>query len=309
MRNQTLFTILFILVAYVASAQERYFDERYVYTQSFMFPVLINPGAIGESGDHELLFNYRNNWASFEDAPKTVTFSYNGALGNRVGFGAALLKDSYGALETTKGQVGFSYSIESMTNRLGFGITTEYIQHRIGGGLSGVDLQDPTILRRLDGAQFFDISVGVSGLYDGTVSYGLVFPSLVSSRLSDAVEGGDDNDLGFILHAGYDYHAVGNGIHIIPSVFVKKLRNVPTHVDVNMRLNFLDEKLTSGVTYRVGADKLLGFLIGTKIDKVGFYYSYNISNEEVQVYNSGTHEITFSLNLSNAKQETGMDIK
>ncbi len=117
-----------------------------------------------------------------------------------------------------------SYTIDSPTNKLGFGLNTEYIQHRLGGGALGgnIDPTDETILRRLDGAQFFDLSVGVHGLYDDKVSYGVSFPSLLSSRISDEVPGGDETEreIGLILYGGYDYHSVANGIHIIPSIMV-----------------------------------------------------------------------------------------
>ncbi len=312
MKNQVLVTLALVIMSFMASAQERYFDERYVSAQSFMFPVLVNPGAIGASGDHEILFNYRNNWSSFEGSPTTIQFNYNGNLGNRVGFGAGLFRDSFGELETTKGLIGFSYTIDSPTNKLGFGLNTEYIQHRLGGGaLVGVDPDDETILRRLDGAQFFDLSVGVHGVYNEKVTYGVSFPSLLSSRVSDEVPGDDsiDQEIGMILYGGYDYHSVGNGIHIIPSVMIKKLNQVPTHVDLNVTLNFLDEKLISGVNYTLGADERLGFLIGTRIDNVGFNYSYNISNTEFQTYNNGAHEITLSVNLSSQKNIVNMDSK
>lgn len=309
MKNQVLFTLAMVIMSFVVSAQERYFDERYVSSQSFMFPVLVNPGAIGASGDHELLFNYRNNWSSFEGSPTTIHFNYNGNLGNRVGFGAGLFRDSFGELETTKGLIGFSYTIDSPTNTLGFGLNTEYIQHRLGGGaLVGVDPGDETILRRLDGAQFFDLSVGVHGVYNDKVTYGVSFPSLLSSRVSDEVQGTEEfeREIGMILYGGYDYHSVENGIHIIPSIMIKKLNQVPTHVDLNVMMKFLDEKLVSGVNYSLGADQRLGFLIGTKIDNVGFNYSYNISNTEFQSYNNGAHEITLSVNLSSKKNTVNM---
>lgn len=309
MKNQVLFTLALVIMSFMASAQERYFDERYISAQSFMFPVLVNPGAIGVSGDHELLFNYRNSWSSFEGSPSTIHFNYNGNLGNRVGFGAGLFRDSFGELETTKGLIGFSYTIDSPTNKLGFGLNTEYVQHRLGGGaLDGVDATDEVILRRLDGAQFFDISVGVHGVYDEKVTYGVSFPSLVSSRVSEDVPGEEtEREIGMILYGGYDYHSVGSGIHIIPSITIKKLNQVPTHVDLNMMFNFLEEKLVSGVNYTLGGEKRLGFLLGTKIDNVGFNYSYNISNTEFQKYNNGAHEITLSLNLSAKKKMINLE--
>ena len=94
------------------NGQSRYFDERYIYSQHNINPSLINAGAIGANDYQELFVNYRNTWAGFEDSPKTILIAYNGPVGNRLGFGAQLLNDSYANLNTTKGQVGLSYTIE-----------------------------------------------------------------------------------------------------------------------------------------------------------------------------------------------------
>lgn len=292
--------ILVMAFAVSLSAQGRYFDERYVSTQTQLFPVLINPGAIGATGDHQVVLNYRNNWSSFEGSPSTLTFSYDGDLGNKLSFGAQLLRDQYAALEMTKGLVGFAYAIESPTNKVSFGLSAEYIQNSLKSDLDGVDLQDPEVLKALDGSQYFDVSFGVHGRYNENVMYGVSLPSLLSSKISDSNNSdNEDKNFGFIFYGGYDYHSVANGLHIIPSIFIKQLNNTPTHIDLNVRFSFLEERLTSGIGYTVGADNRLGFLIGTKIDKAGFYYSYNISNNEFQSYNNGAHEISIGINLSN----------
>jgi hypothetical protein len=57
------------------SAQVRLHSERGIFTQANEHPILINPGYTGFRGNHELLVNYRNTWASFPGAPSTFTFS------------------------------------------------------------------------------------------------------------------------------------------------------------------------------------------------------------------------------------------
>ena len=55
------------------SAQNRYFDERYVLT--FLFQSGIGqPGAVAQHGGQQLMVNYRNTWSTFPGGPKTVTF-------------------------------------------------------------------------------------------------------------------------------------------------------------------------------------------------------------------------------------------
>lgn len=276
---------------------QRYFDERYISTHSFLNPVLFNVGATAFHGNQELLVNYRNKWSTFDEAPKTITLGYDGVLIDRLGIGAMFLQDNFGSLKTSKGQLSLSYNIESAENKISFGLATEYIQHglnSVGSGNEIFDFNDPLYKLKSEGASFLDVSFGVYGKYQNTFTYGISLPSLISSRLDD---GGDNpRDLGFIVNLGYEVKS-STGISIEPSIIVKKLNRVPTHIDLNARLGFLDDKFTSGVSYTIGADKRLGFLIGFAIDKLDFYYSYNTSMQEFQDYNNGSHELTAKLRI------------
>lgn len=307
-----LIVIVFGSVASEAQSQQRYFDERYIYSQNFIYPVLVNPGATGIQDYQQLILNYRNTWATFEGAPKTITLNFNGPIGNRLGFGAQLFRDSFGALETSKGMLSLSYTIDSENNRLGFGLSTEYIQHIVSGSALNneiVDVEDPTLLQRLDGNQFFDASFGVYGIYDESFKYGVSFPSLISSKIN--IEDGDpgERDLGYIAHFAYSTRANNSDIGLEPSIFIKSLNNIPTHVDLNLKATFLDDQFTGAVGYTLGADKRIGFLLGAAVDNLNFYYSYNISTRAFQDYNNGAHElsVSFSFNKDKNKGNTAED--
>lgn len=288
-------------------SQSRYLDERYIFTQHFINPILVNAGSTGMHGGHQILVNYRNNWSSFPGSPKTITLSYDGEVADRLGFGAMFLQDTYGALRISKGQISFAYQIKSDVNQLGMGISTEYISHGITGGLNGIDPTDAEVIRRLNGTQFFDLSFGLFGMYDDKLSYGVAVPSLISSSISD--DKTQDRELGFIFNVGYKIHSQTTGINIEPSLFVKQLNTVPTHVDLNLKLGFLEDKFSGGVTYTIGADKRLGFLLGAAIDKLDLFYSYNISTHQFQEFNNGAHEITLRLKLGNGMPSKPMMTK
>ena len=66
----------------------------------------------------------------------------------------------------------------------------------------------------------------------------------------------------------------------------------------------MDDKFTSGISYVVGADQRLGFLIGFAIDKLNLYYSYNTSMREFQDYNNGSHEISVKLRLKGGEKKS-----
>jgi type IX secretion system PorP/SprF family membrane protein len=296
------FVVLCVNIA--LHAQSRYFDERYVYTHSFFNPVLVNPGATGAHGSHKLLLNYRNKWSGFTGSPKSVTLSYDGLLADRLGMGILVFQDNFGALQTTKGQASFAYIIESDVNKIGFGLSAEYVKHGLNNYNASVP-QDPdgVIDQRREGIEYMDASFGIHGKYDNRFTYGIALPSLISSRIDNTV-GTYERELGFILNLGYKAMSSTSGISLEPSIMLKKLNQVPTHVDLNMRLGFLEDKLSGGVTYRLGADNMLGFMLGVNVERIGFYYGYGVSSQPVQDYNNGAHELTAVISLgTKAKQE------
>jgi len=293
-------TVLFIFTTIYLFSQARYFDERYITTQAYINPVLVNPGAVGNGDFHRLIGNYRSNWSSFPGSPKSYWLSYDGSVGNRIGLGGLILSDTSGDLKTTKGQGTISYTIDSPTNKLGFGLSGEFIQHSLNGSalsnpLNGID--DPEIANRLDGVQFFDVSFGIYGLYNNNITYGLVLPSLVSSRLDESNNSTFENEFGYIAHVGYLWDVDGYDMKLEPSIFIKQLNYVPLHIDLNLIGRFLDDKLLGGISYTIGADERFGFSIGTRIDALNFTYSYNVSRNQFQSYNNGGHEFSFKVDI------------
>lgn len=305
--------IIFLLLGFIyigaLSAQERYFDERYVYTQNHLYPVLINPGAAGFNDDHEVLFNYNNRWSSFEGSPKTFTFSYNGLVADKLGLGAIIMKDSYGPLEMTKGQLSLSYGIKTAKNNIRVGMSGEYISHKLSSGaLENLAPDDFKIFERLDGSQFFDVTFGLMGEFEDKLSYGIVFPSIVNSRIDDDITSTFKREFSYIINVGYKLEVPTYDFKVFPSIFVKKLNGVPGHIDLNLLFRFLDDKLAGGITYSVGGENRIGFLVGTSVNKIDFNYTYNVSNNNFQHYNNGSHEISVGLRLSRSKEKVKNDL-
>lgn len=304
MKNIYLAFLLLFGTASVLSGQSRLFGERSAFTQYHLTPFLLHPGATGQNDYSQVVGVYRNAWASFPGSPKTFAFGFDGAIGNRIGIGVIGMSDSYAAFGTTKGVLNLSYTIESPKNKLGFGISGEYVQNRLNtDGVTGVDFTDPEIVERLDGYSFFDVSLGIYGLYDGKIIYGLTVPSAISQKLSGDGDS-QGREIGYIASLGYRMAIPDKDIVFEPSIYAKKLLYVPFHVDINLKADFLNEQLTAGLSGSVGGENRLGFLVGTQVSNFGFHYSYNLSLNEFQTYNNGSHELTMKLRLQPYKSKT-----
>ena len=297
--KKTYILFTFLILAFCAQAQ-----EEYIFNQYFLNPATINPGASGFEGGHTALFNYRNTWSGFPNAPKTFSAHYNGEVVDKVGLGATLVSDNFANLSTIRGALSFSYMIKGESYKIGAGISTQFQQYRI----SNVDLSDPliddndvTLLRRLNDAQFFEASLGFHGLLDNGMFFDLAFPGLVRSRINSATGTAESpSTFKYLFGVGYEFDVLDYDMKVVPSIYVKKFRSVPLHVDFNILMKFLDDRLMSGITYSNGADNRLGFLIGTHINNLVFNYSYNISFHESQQYNNGGHEIGIAIKLGSA---------
>lgn len=282
-------------------------EQRHVFTQHFISPVVINPGATGFYDQHGLLLNYENKWSGFQGGPRSLTLSYDGPVANRLSMGALIFRDQVASLETVKGQLSYAYKIPADTYEVSVGLTTEYLQYGLTGDLNNpiIDVSDPELLNRLEGARFFDVSAGVYGIFNENIKFGLVLPGLVRARLDN---NGDvsDRTINYIVHVGYQYDVPDYDFYIEPSIFIKQLRNVPFHADLNVKLGFMEDQLIGGLTYAFGYDRL-GFLIGTKVNNLKFYYSYNVSLYESQQYHNGMHGLTLGFNIATPTTEKNMD--
>ncbi len=280
-------------------------QEEYIFNQYFLNPATINPGAVGFDGNHNILFNYRNTWSGFPDAPKTFAAHYNGEVANNVGLGAYLLSDNFASLSSIRGSVSFAYVIRGESYKVGVGLSAQYQQYGVNNNVlvnTLNDSTDPDLLRRLEDGQFFEAALGAHGELNNGLFFDIALPGIVRSRISEAnMMDESPAQLNYFVGAGYPFPIGGYDMVVEPSVYIKKFRNVPLHIDVNALMKFLDDKLLSGITYSTGADNRLGFLIGMKLNSLRFNYSYNISFHESQQYNNGGHEIGLGIVLDSKK--------
>lgn len=290
--KKIIFSVI-IMLGFILTTEAQ---ERYIFSQHFVNPVLVNPGATGFEDAHSFLFNYRNKWASFPGAPKTYAFSYDGLVADKVGLGGFVMQDEFGSLNSLKAQLSYAYQLMDENYKIGLGFTTEYIQYRAKGGLTGTpefDANDPLIAERQAGDKYFDLAIGAHGMIADQIIFDLVFPGLVRTRLNNEVETQqEDRTFNFIVGVGYKYKVENYDMDVTPSIFVKKLRNVPLHIEGNLLLEFYDGQLSGGISYAYGAENRLGAMLGTGINNFNFYYSYNVSFQAFQTYSNGSHELT-----------------
>jgi len=212
--------------------------------------------------------------------------------------GGQLLSDRVGQYRTFTGSVNFAYKFGNDDFDFGAGLQTGFQQLRLDNVNDDkfIDNSDVLLAEGLDGVTLFDASFGIYGEYDERLFFGLSFPNIVRTRITKISGNYEDpnEEFNYIFLAGYRFDVKEHDFKIEPSIAIKNIRRVPFSVDLNLKLSFLDEQLIGGITYSLSDINRFGLLLGTRINQLKIFYSYDVGFGDFQEYNNGSHEITIN---------------
>lgn len=294
--------IVIIAIILFASHQSTTAQEAGYFNHQFMHPILINPGATGFHGDHNILAAYKHNYSDFEGAPRTFTALYHGSFADKVGLGIQILSDKVGVSNVLHGQLNYAYRFTFNSAVISVGLSTGVQNFKVSGTQNDplIDPTDPLLNEAIDGYLLFDGSAGVYGEIEEKFIFGISFPNVVKQRIAEItgeVNLPDLRTFPYAVHLGYRHNVANYNFMIEPSVTIKDLRYSPFLVDLNLKLSFLDEQLIGGLGYSLGDNSRAALLLGTRIDNLKFFYSYDVSLGDFQQHNNGSHELSLVFRL------------
>lgn len=274
----------------LAAQEAGYFNHQYLQ------PILINPGATGFDGNHQILAGYKHNYSDFEGAPRTFTALYHGSFAEKVGLGFQLLTDQVGVSRLFHGQLNYAYRFNFDNAKIGVGLSTGIQNFKVNLGNDPlVDPNDELLQEAIDGYLIFDGSFGIYGELDEKFVFGISFPNVVKQRIAEIsgeVVIDDLKSFPYAVLLGYKHQVANYNFTIEPSITVKDLRYSPFAVDMNLKLSFLDEQLVGGLGYSIGDNSRAALLLGTRLNNLKFFYTYDVSLGDFQQHNNGSHELT-----------------
>lgn len=293
-----------VLLLALASVNFSFSQQDPQFTQYMYNTQVINSGYMGSKDALGLGLLYRTQWAGFDGAPKTGTFTLHSPVGllKRMALGLSIVSDKIGPSDKTNFVVDYSYSlILSEQSRLSFGLK---------GGLDIFNV-DYTKLNLYDGAdpQFQDnidnkiIPQVGAGIYFNTDRFyaGLSVPNFFNSKHynENSVDNVEDDAIAvdrlhYFFIAGYVFDLSEN-LKFKPATMVKAVSGSPLQADVSG--NFLiHDKLTLGAAYRWDAamSAMAGFQITNQLF-IGMGYDFQTT--DIEKHSDGSYEVFLKFDL------------
>lgn len=295
--NRILLIIPFVLCLLQGATAQ---DEA-VFMHYQINPMLINPAAAGFSDAYQLHLNARAQWTGFEGSPRTVGGFFNAPVGPTFGIGVGLISETAAQMTRLKGQLNAAFRFRIGDDwKIALGPMFEVQQLRVDNSATNSPFFDPgdiVLDDFLGGRSRLDAALGFRGTFRENTFAGLTFNNLVRSRL-ESISGVESNSsfLSFYtFNFGHRFEIEDLKMSLEPSLMLRQIKDTPFTVDFNVMAGFMDDQLMAGMSYRsLGA---LGLLLGTKLPMFNLYYSYDVSFQRFQQFNSGSHEVTLAFSF------------
>ena len=287
------FAILYLILfsAQYISAQQLTFSSQYMLN-----PYMVNPGAAGSRDYIPIALTFRQQWAGFDQAPRTQTLSAHMSLNDHHGVGMMFYNDVMGPLKRLNFQATYAYHVEFKDHsKLGLGVSAIGKQNVLDGSMLNLNSTSDQILTNATlKSTNFDVNFGAfyytKKLYLGISAFQLFQDKYkFGANMTDATK----QIRHYYVTGGYEF-ALGDKWTITPSTLIKLAQNTPGQFEINVKGKYNDV-VWGGVTYRHNAAIVL--MAGGTWKDVVLGYAYDMSTNDLKNYSSGTHEIYLAYRL------------
>ena len=287
---------LFILISFLGLAGFVKAQDQAIFMHYHVTPILVNPAVAGFGDTHDLQFHFRNQWTGFPGSPFTYAFNYNGPIGKTFGIGASVLSENIASVSRFNFKLNYAFRFDVKKFKVAAGFSTEFQNSSLYNSVfqNGFYEEGDVIIDAFEnGEKVIDATLGLFTTYNKTFYAGVSFPNLIVAKISD-IETGDPQGSFFqffTFQLGNKFEFSDVNFSLEPSMMVRKIMDVPFNLDFNVKAGFLDDQLIAGLSYRTGVGGAVGLLLGTEVNNLRVFYSYDVSFQAFQQYNGGSHEV------------------
>lgn len=311
MMNKT--KIICVLIILIGITHGIIYGQQSPTYSQYMLNPLINPAAAGSEGVTAINMVGREQWVGFPGTPSTYTFTAETrvlknsfiskalklrkkfskrSVGGRVGLGINTYVDRSGPISQTGLKLTYAYHIQLRQSLLSFGLSFSGFDYNVDYSKLRFASTDQTVNGNL--SKFvIDGNFGIQ-YTNPLFMAGFSVANLSHSHfyfLSNAASSGILLDRTYNLMANYKIE-IDRDFLLQPSTLLTFTESGALVYSLSSRLYYRDD-YWGGLSYRTGANGgALIFLMGMRVNKLSFGYSFDYSFSPIQNYSYGSHEFT-----------------
>jgi type IX secretion system PorP/SprF family membrane protein len=318
MRLKVLHSIFLVFVFIHLKAQDPQFAQYYAN------PIYLNPAYTGNTYEHRMVGNYRNQWLGISKAFAQYAFSYDyNAIDIKSGLGLQVLHDVAGTSNmkttTVAGSYAYHANLGKFTElRAGMGLSLNFkrldfdrlvFNDQLSSG-SSVSVESGNYFPK----NYFDLNAGV---LVNAVEYWAGFSARHLGRPEVSLGVGEATlPITMSLHGGYRFVLEKSGRNLKKYVSPTfNYRHQASYDQLDLGLYYYMLPLELGVWYRGIPTKkyapgfqnhdALILMIGYEIEKydLRFGYSYDITLSRLISSTSGSHEMSMIYEIAKKKRK------
>ena len=282
-------------------------QQDYHFTQFQFNKLALNPAYAGSREVLSFTGLYRHQWAGFDGAPRTFTFSAHSPIGNeRLAMGMLIYSDRLGVTNQTGLVMSAAYRLplgeSDGAGKLSAGIQAGFIGYR--NELTQLNPQDPDDILLQNDLRLLLPNVGLGAFWSNERSFaGFSVPHVLKSDLTQLGDF-DDEKTGVLyphiyLMGGHVFD-INPMLRLRPSALLKMVAGqeiaAPVDLDLNLSALLLD-RVWLGAGYRVGDsfDLMAEYRV---TDQLMIGYSYDFTTSQLAAYEGGSHEVLIRYELA-----------
>ena len=255
--------------------------------------LLFNPAATGQSKYVDIHLMAQEQWAGFEEAPSTQSFSISNYFGKyRMAGGLTFINDQLGAERMQNIKAKYAYHV-----RLG---ANQYISFGLGAGVMVKSLSSSELtFEESDDPHATDADYNETKLdFDFGMELHLS-GFFIGAAVNHITQQYDDYDITRIPRHQYGYVGYrfdsSPQLSFIPRFSISNIDEINVY-EASLTASYSD-KLWLGIGYRLDDSMILSTKISLT-ENILAAYSYDMSAGDLQNYRNGSHEVMLHLRIN-----------
>lgn len=295
--------LLFIIISLPIYGQELQLPPTSQYLADNPYVIA---GAYAGIGDfYKLRFTGETQWLGVKDAPQTQSLSFDVRIGDRSGLGAILFNDKNRNTSQKGGQITYAHHItlsEYNNQFISFGLSYKFTNFNIDA--SEIATSDPSVQSYNANNSNFDLSF-LYRLENFFISFNAA--NILDKTIKPTILKEPTNIRNYYLYTGFLLKNRFTTLEYEPSILYQLYESDGrSSLDLNLKIRKMtgNNYIWAGISARLLADQSfkpnsIAPLVGFRQNKFYAAYSFNISLNQLQNHNSGTHMITIGFDFIN----------